>query len=77
MQDFIAVIIVLVLILGISNFYKKKQSSRKTDERLSSLRREFNYVKEESFNEVEDDWIKNRLDADDPDLEDLISVNKK
>jgi len=63
--------------LGISIIYRKRKSSKKTDERLSSLRREFNYVKEESFNEIEDDWLENRLNADDPDLEDLINVNKK
>ncbi|OEC85891.1 MULTISPECIES: hypothetical protein [Methanobacterium] len=63
--------------MGISIIYRKRKSSKKTDERLSSLRREFNYVKEESFNEIEDDWLENRLNADDPDLEDLINVNKK
>ncbi|MEN6291655.1 MAG: hypothetical protein ABFC34_08670 [Methanobacterium sp.] len=63
--------------MGISVIYRKRKSSKKTDERLSSLRREFNYVKEESFNEIEDDWLENRLNADDPDLEDLIYVNKK
>ncbi|WP_424354386.1 hypothetical protein [Methanobacterium sp. MBAC-LM] len=63
--------------MSISVIYRKRKSSKKTDERLSSLRREFNYVKEESFNEIEDDWLENRLNADDPDLEDLIHVNKK
>ncbi len=63
--------------MGIYTIYRKRKSSRKTEERLSSLRREFNYVKEESFNEIEDDWLENRLNADDPDLEDLVSVNKK
>jgi hypothetical protein len=71
------IVLVLILILSISVIYRKRKSSKKTDERLSSLRREFNYVKEESFNEIEDDWLENRLNADDPDLEDLIHVNKK
>lgn len=63
--------------MGIYTIYRKRKSSRKAEERLSSLRREFSYVKEESFNKIEDDWLENRLNADDPDLEDLVSVNKK
>jgi hypothetical protein len=63
--------------LGASALYKKKKSSEKVNKRLSSLRREFSNVKEESFNEMEDDWIEDRLNADDPDLDNMIPVNRR
>jgi hypothetical protein len=63
--------------LGASALYKKKKSSEKVNKRLSSLRREFSNVKEESFNKSEDDWIEDRLNADDPDLDNMIPVNRR
>jgi len=76
-QIFVVIMAALAIILGASAIYKKKKSSEKVDKRLSSLRREFNNVKEESFNKHEDNWIENRLNADDPDIDDIIHVNKK
>lgn len=63
--------------MGASALYKKKKSSEKVNKRLSSLRREFSNVKEESFNKSEDDWIEDRLNADDPDLDNMIPVNRR
>lgn len=76
-QIFVVIMAALAIILGASAIYKKKKSSEKVDKRLSSLRREFSNVKEESFNKHEDDWIENRLNADNPDIDDIIHVNKK
>lgn len=76
-QVFIVIIAVLILISGVSAIYRKRQSSKKADERLSSLKREFNTVKQESFNESEGDWIGDRLNDDDPDMEDMIPVSKR
>jgi hypothetical protein len=45
---------------------KKKQTSEKIDRRVSSLRREFNTVKQESHNN-DNDWIEKRLDDEDTD----------
>lgn len=75
LQIFIAIIAILALALGFFAFYKKKKSSEKVNRRISSLRREFNNVKEESSNKNEYDWIKMRLDGDDPDLDDMIITN--
>lgn len=63
--------------MGVYSINEKKKSSKKANERLSSLRREFNTVKEESFNKIEDDWIESRLSADDPDLDDINPAIKK
>ena len=63
--------------MGASALYKKKKSSEKVNKRLSSLKREFSNVKEESFNKSEDDWIEDRLNADDPDLDNMIPVNRR
>jgi len=63
-QIFIAIVAVIVLFLGISALRKKKQASDKMNRRVSSLRREFNSVKQDSSNE-EDDWIEKRLEDDD------------
>lgn len=63
-QIFIAIVAVIVLFLGISAIRKKKQASDKMNRRVSSLRREFNSVKQDSSNE-EDDWIEKRLEDDD------------
>ncbi len=76
-QIFIIVAAIIVIILGASALYRKKKSSEKVNRRISSLRREFNNVKAESFNESETNWIKDRLDEEDPDLEDMIPANKR
>jgi|GEM_PF-4414729 len=47
------------------------------DKRISSLRREFSNVKEESFNEDGDSWLEDRLKGDDLDSDDIISTNKR
>jgi hypothetical protein len=57
---------VIVIVLGISAMRKKKQTSEKIDRRVSSLRREFNTVKQESHNN-NNDWIEKRLDDEDTD----------
>ncbi len=45
---------------------KKKQTSEKIDRRVSNLRKEFNTVKQESYNN-DGDWIEKRLDEEDTD----------
>ncbi|HEX3014613.1 MAG TPA: hypothetical protein VHO92_10170 [Methanobacterium sp.] len=61
--------------MGISAIYRKNRSYKKANDRLSSLRMEFDNVKEESF--YEDDWIKAKLNADDADLDDMIPENER
>ncbi|MGB9936447.1 MAG: hypothetical protein ACPK7O_01885 [Methanobacterium sp.] len=65
-QIFIAIIAVIVILLGIFTLRKKKQTSDKVNMRVSSLRREFNSVKQETSNE--DNWIEKRLEEDDDDF---------
>ena len=76
-QIFIVIAAILVLILGCSTFYKRKKLSDKTNKRISSLRREFNNVKEEGLSQNADNWIEDRLNEEDPDLEDMMPHNKR
>lgn len=76
-QVFILIAVILVIIGAATAIYRKKKSSEKVNRRISSLRREFNTVKEESFNKSEYDWIEDRLNADDPDLDDITRTDEK
>lgn len=73
LKDFLLILILLILVICVHFIYKKRESSKKADNRLSSLKKEFNGVKKESYNEMDDNWIKNRLSKDDDqDLEDMV-----
>ncbi|HML04916.1 MAG TPA: hypothetical protein VK426_03980 [Methanobacterium sp.] len=74
-QAFVLLSAVIVIILGVSAFRKKKRESEKTDKRVSSLRREFNTVKQES-GDNDHSWIEQRLD-DDFDENEFILKKKK
>ena len=66
----------IIVVLGISALRKKKRSSEKLHRRVSTLKKEFNDVKEET-NDMGDSWIEMRLNDADPDLDDMILINKK
>lgn len=66
---------VIVILLGVSAFRKKKRVSEKTDKRVSSLKREFSVVKQKSINS-DDDWIEKRLE-DDFDEDEFILKKRK
>ena len=74
---FIVFVAIIVIALGFSAFHKKKIASGKMDKRASSLKREFSNVKEKSSYNESDNWIKNRLDDDYDNIDDLIITNKK
>jgi len=72
---FVLLSAVIVIILGVSAFRKKKQDSEKVDIRVSSLRREFSAVKQKSINS-NDDWIEERLE-DDFDKNEFVVAKRK
>ena len=72
---FVLLSAVIVIILGVSAFRKKKQDSEKVDIRVSSLRREFSAVKQKSINS-NDDWIEERLE-DDFDKNEFVIAKRK
>ena len=66
---------VIVILLGISAFRKRKKESEKIDSRVSSLKREFSTVKQESDSN-DHSWIDQRLD-DDFDEDEFILKKRK
>lgn len=74
---FIVIVVIFILFRVVSAVYRKNKSSQMANRRISSLRREFNNVKEESLSKSEDNWIEDRLNADDPDLDDFTFTNEK
>lgn len=71
----IITIAIIIILLAVSAFQKKKKTSKKVDQRVSSLRREFGNVKKESH-DSDNEWLERRLDND-FDEEEFIISNRK
>lgn len=56
-------IVLVALSLGLKS-YRKKQSEKKLDRRVSGIKRQFSDIKDESIIHEEDDWLEMRLKED-------------
>ena len=70
-------VIVLATILIILKGHRKKKSAEKLDKRVTGIKRQFNEIKGESINYVEDDWLEMRLKDDSDKYKRQLGMNKK
>jgi len=74
---FIIVLSVIFVAWGISTFKKRRSTAKKVDRRISSLKTQFNNIKEESYNNDGGSWIQKELNGDSNEYDDLMSLKRK
>lgn len=70
-------VIIIATSLIIIKTAQKKKSKHRLDERVSSIKNQFNNIKDQSISYGDDDWLEMRLKDDSDKYKQQLGMNKK